>query len=195
MTTVHHFQAFEETVRHVLQNTKSEKEIVQNLTPYFRSFLETEGLVPEEIKQPKSKEKYGQYLLYKPEDEAFSIIAFVWGPGQKAPVHDHLVWGLVGIYEGAIEETRYRKIDNDNDRVHEVQLEIIDTVIAKKNDISFVYPPNADIHGVQNPFKDQAVTIHIYGTDIGKHPRHSYQDDSINSIVTPHANATAVYTY
>ncbi|WP_318503405.1 cysteine dioxygenase family protein [Bacillus sp. T3] len=119
------------------------------------------------------------------------------GARSKAPVHDHLVWGLVGIYEGAIEETRYRKIDNDNDSdgVPGIQLEIIDTVIAKKNDISFVYPPNADIHGVRNPFKDQAVTIHIYGTDIGKQQRHSYHDNSINSILTPHANTTAVYTY
>ncbi|WP_318503403.1 hypothetical protein [Bacillus sp. T3] len=57
MTTVHHFQAFEDTVRHVLQNAISEKDIVKSLTPYFRSFLEKEGLVPEEIKQPKSPGK------------------------------------------------------------------------------------------------------------------------------------------
>lgn len=194
MTAIHHFQAFEEIVRNTLQDAQSEKDIVNSLSPHFRSFIEIEGLVPDELKHPKSAEKYGQYLLYKPKDEAFSIVAFVWGPGQIAPIHDHLVWGLVGIYEGAVEETRYRKLDND-DSTGGFQLEVIDTIIAKKNDVSFVYPPNSDIHSVRNPFENQAVTIHIYGTDIGKQPRHSYKDDSIQSILTPHVNETPVYSY
>ena len=132
--------------------------------------------------------------MYKPEDEAFSIVAFVWGPGQIAPIHDHLVWGLVGVYEGAIEETRYKKIDND-EQDNGFHLEVVDTVIAKTHDISFVYPPNADIHGVRNPFDETAITIHIYGTDIGKQNRHSYQKEpyTINSIVTPHDNKAPVY--
>ena len=31
----------------------------------------------------------------------FSVVSFVWGPGQKTPVHDHRTWGLVGILRGA----------------------------------------------------------------------------------------------
>ena len=176
MTSINSFQSFEKTVRKVLKEAKLEKDIVHTLKPYFRSFIETKGLVPNHYKSPK-QDKYRQFLLYKPEDEAFSIVAFVWGPGQIAPIHDHLVWGLVGVYEGAIEETRYKKIDND------------------EQDISFVYPPNADIHGVRNPFDETAITIHIYGTDIGKQNRHSYQKEpyTINSIVTPHDNKAPVY--
>lgn len=194
MTPIHPFQTFEKSVRSVLQEAKSEKEIVKNLKPYFLSFIETEGLIPERYKSPKP-DKYSQYLLYKPQDEAFSIVAFVWGPGQIAPIHDHLVWGLVGVYKGAIEETRYHKIqgDQDNNGFH---LEIVDTVIGEKNDISFVYPPNADIHSVRNPFKDLAITIHIYGTDIGKQERHSYQKETytVNPIVTPHENEIPIYS-
>jgi len=187
------FQVFEKSVRKVLQEAKSEKEIVHQLKPVFQSFIGKEGLVPDHYKIPK-KEKYSQYLLYKPEDETFSIVAFVWGPGHTAPIHDHLVWGLVGIYEGAIEETRYRKKQNAEDSN---QLEIVDIVIAKQHDISFVCPPNADIHGVRNPFQETAITIHIYGTDIGKQNRHAYQKDpySIKPIVTPHDNKVPVYSY
>jgi predicted metal-dependent enzyme (double-stranded beta helix superfamily) len=193
MTSIHPFQIFEKSVRTVLQEAKSEKEIVNNLKPYFLSFIETEGLIPERYKSPK-QDKYSQYLLYKPQDEAFSIVAFVWGPGQTAPIHDHLVWGLVGIYEGAIEETRYRKIQDDQSGI-DFHLEVVDTVRAKKNDISSVYPPNADIHSVCNPYKDLAITIHIYGTDIGKQKRNSFQKETyaVNPIVTPHDNEVPVY--
>ncbi len=106
------------------------------------------------------------------EDEAFSVIAFVWGPGQVAPVHDHLVWGLVGIYKGAVEEKRYRRVDHGEAAPRRYTLEEVGTVHATKGDISFVYPPDYDIHGVSNPHSEVAVTIHVYGADIGKQERH-----------------------
>jgi len=35
--------------------------------------------------------------------ELFLVGSFVWMPGQRTPVHDHTVWGLVGVMRG--EET------------------------------------------------------------------------------------------
>ncbi|NBT73876.1 MAG: cysteine dioxygenase, partial [Betaproteobacteria bacterium] len=43
---------------------------------------------------------YQQYLLYCDPHQRFSIQSFVWGPGQATPVHDHTVWGLVGVLQG-----------------------------------------------------------------------------------------------
>ncbi|WNS78359.1 cysteine dioxygenase family protein [Domibacillus sp. DTU_2020_1001157_1_SI_ALB_TIR_016] len=185
-------QQFEASVRKVLKDFKTNREIIDQLQPAFQTLLNTKGLLPEHYKKPKS-EKYSQFLLYKPQDEAFSIVAFIWGPGQTAPIHDHLVWGLVGIYEGKIEETRYRKVAHNNEE--EFRLEIIETVVAKENDISFVYPPNTDIHSVRNPFDEPAITIHVYGTDIGKQKRNLYKNESFNksTIVTAHENEEAIY--
>lgn len=193
MTILDSFQSFENTIRTVLHEANSDKEIVDRLQPHFQSFITLDGLVPQKYKSPKG-DKYSQYLLYKPGDEVFSIVAFIWGPGQSAPIHDHLTWGLVGVYEGAIEETRYKNVKS-KEKENGFELEVINTVIAKKHDISFVYPPNADIHSVRNPFKETAVTIHLYGTDIGKQNRHSYQKEpyAINSIITPHDNQVPVY--
>jgi predicted metal-dependent enzyme (double-stranded beta helix superfamily) len=68
-------------------------------------------------------------------------------------------------------------------------------LIAQKKDISFVYPPNADIHSVRNPSNDLAITIHIYGTDIGKQKRNRYENETYvsNAIVTAHENEIAIY--
>jgi predicted metal-dependent enzyme (double-stranded beta helix superfamily) len=51
--------------------------------------------LPEEFARAAA-DSYRQYLLYCDPRERFSVVSFVWGPGQKTPVHDHTVWGLVG---------------------------------------------------------------------------------------------------
>src|SRR5437867_5239058 len=51
-------------------------------------------------------------LLHMPDDEAYSIIGGVWRPGQSTPIHDHLTWALIGVYEGEERETLFRRIDD-----------------------------------------------------------------------------------
>ncbi len=46
-------------------------------------------------------DRYRQYLLHCDSRERFSVVSFVWGPGQATPIHDHTVWGLVGVLRGA----------------------------------------------------------------------------------------------
>lgn len=191
MTISTHIKKLEVAIRNVLQQTSLEKEVVEQLKPHFDLFLKTKDLLPATYRQPK-KNKYSQFLLYKPEDEAFSIVGFVWGPGQTAPIHDHLVWGLVGIYEGAIEETRYQRVKSEQDSY---ALKKVEVVTAKAQDISYVYPPNRDIHSVRNPFTEPAITIHLYGTDIGLQKRHIYEESaSSKNIVTAHENEVPLYT-
>jgi hypothetical protein len=54
-------------------------------------------------------DRYTQYLLHCDPLERFSVVSFVWGPGQRTPVHDHTVWGLVGMLRGAEAETRFTR--------------------------------------------------------------------------------------
>lgn len=191
MTISTYIAELEIAIRNVLQQTSSEKEIVEQLKPHFDSFLKTKDLLPTTYKQPK-EDRYSQFLLYKPEDEAFSIVGFVWGPGQTAPIHDHLVWGLVGVYEGAIEETRYQRIRSEKGSY---TLKKVGVVTANTQDISYVYPPNKDIHSVRNPFSEPAITIHLYGADIGSKERHIYDESaSSKNIVTAHENEVPLYT-
>src|SRR5471030_2800122 len=48
----------------------------------------------------QSPDRYQQFLLYSDARQRFSVVSFVWGPGQQTPVHDHTVWGLVGVLRG-----------------------------------------------------------------------------------------------
>ena len=192
MTQSYSLSKFELDVREVLQEAKSNPEIIEGVRPALKKLLGVEGLVPEAF-QAHLENKYAQYLLYKPEDEAFSIVAFVWGPGQVAPVHDHLTWGLVGVLQGSIEESRYQLVqdDNGNKRIEKVKV-----AQANEGDITFVYPPNADIHSVVNHSDKQAITIHVYGLDISKKERNFYDVSTGEKkvILTKHDNAEAIYS-
>ncbi|WNR43090.1 cysteine dioxygenase family protein [Paenibacillus roseipurpureus] len=188
------FHQLEKDIGAVLAEKHDDRSIIEGVKPLLQNLLENKHLLPKDL-QVSLPGKYAQYLLYKPQNEAFSVIAFVWGPGQVAPVHDHLVWGLVGIYRGSVVEKRYRRVDHGEGAFPRYEVREVGEVTAKQGDISFVYPPDYDIHGVANPFDEVAITIHIYGTDIGKQPRHIHDvaTGSSRDVITKHDNAEAVY--
>src|SRR3546814_8616135 len=54
---------------------------------------------------------YQQYLLHLAPGVRFSVLSFVWGPGQRTPIHDHTFWAVIGMLRGAEIGTRYRLQD------------------------------------------------------------------------------------
>jgi predicted metal-dependent enzyme (double-stranded beta helix superfamily) len=61
--------------------------------------IATDDWLPEDCAVPHLQ-YYQQYLLHCDPLERFSLVSFVWGPGQGTPVHDHTVWGLIGMLRG-----------------------------------------------------------------------------------------------
>ncbi|HTG22547.1 MAG TPA: cysteine dioxygenase, partial [Reyranella sp.] len=50
---------------------------------------------------------YAANLLWCDPFERFSIVSLVRAPGAETPVHDHQVWGLVGILRGSETSQRF----------------------------------------------------------------------------------------
>jgi predicted metal-dependent enzyme (double-stranded beta helix superfamily) len=125
--------------------------------------------LPEQFAKPHP-ERYQQYLLYCDPTERFSVVSFVWGPGQKTPLHDHTVWGMVGVMRGA-ELCEEFSLDPATGRLisggaHEVS----------PGEIDLVSPRIGDIHKVSNALVDRAsISIHVYGANIGAVKRHVYE--------------------
>jgi len=124
--------------------------------------------LPDAFARP-DPERYRQYLLYCDPMERFSVVSFVWGPGQMTPVHDHTVWGMVGVMRGA-ETCEEFALEPATGRLrasgsHEL----------KAGGIDLVSPSIGDIHRVSNALADRAsVSIHVYGGNIGAVRRHVY---------------------
>jgi len=122
--------------------------------------------LPEEYAAP-SRESYRQYLLYCDPLERFSVASFVWMPGHRTTIHDHTVWGLVGVMRGVelCEEfsSGIKKVNS-----HE----------SKPGEVDRVSPTVGDIHVVSNAGKETAVSIHVYGANIGAVRRHTFDAET-----------------
>jgi 3-mercaptopropionate dioxygenase len=111
-------------------------------------------------------EFYQQYLLHCDPHQRFSVVSFVWGPGQKTPIHDHTVWGMIGMLRGAESSTRYEP---------GAPMRMSDTCVLERGDIDCVSPTVGDVHQVRNVFDDRvSISIHVYGGNIGRVRRHVY---------------------
>lgn len=128
----------------------------------LRELIRHDDWLPEAFAAP-SPESYRQYLLYCDPLERFSVVSFVWMPGHRTPIHDHTVWGLVGVLRGVelCEEfsSSIQKINS-----HETM----------PGDVDRVSPSIGDIHVVSNGGTQTAVSIHVYGANIGAVRRHTF---------------------
>jgi predicted metal-dependent enzyme (double-stranded beta helix superfamily) len=104
------------------------------------------------------------------------VVSFVWGPGQKTPVHDHTVWGMVGMMRGAELCRRFELADPGLPMRASQQEKLVPGQVDK------ISPAIGDIHEVANAFDDKvSISIHVYGANIGAVKRHVF--DAANSTV------------
>ena len=135
------------------------RSVAQRLEPY----LGNDDLLLPAQREPDPIQ-YRQHILHVETDGSFSIVSLCWLPGQETPIHDHVSWCVVGVHEGLELETSYRlNVDNDgNEALSETgQLTCIPGMTE-------ALTPPGDIHKVANAGDDLAISIHIYGADIGK---------------------------
>ncbi len=142
-----------------------------------------DGWLPEPFTRPHP-EFFQQYLLYCDPLERFSAVSFVWGPGQKTPVHDHTVWGLVGQLRGAERETPFTR--DAAGRLHMGEPQVM-----TPGDVAAVSPTIGDIHVVANDMPDRAsISIHVYGANIGAVARHTFNPETgdMNDFVSGYSS-------
>ena len=128
-----------------------------------------------------SAEGYRQYLLHCDPLERFSVVSFVWMPGQRTPIHDHTVWGLVGVMRGEELCEEYSP-----------QAKPLGRHPVRPGDVDRVSPRIGDVHVVSNAGAQTAVSIHVYGANIGAVRRHVFdpQSGAAREFVSGYSNAT-----
>lgn len=114
-------------------------------------------------------ERYQQYLLHADALGRFSVVSFVWGPGQSTPIHDHTVWGLIGMLRGAEDSQAYARTTDGRFAPQGAPLRL------QPGKVEAVSPTIGDVHCVSNAWKGQtSISIHVYGANIGAVRRHTY---------------------
>jgi 3-mercaptopropionate dioxygenase len=168
----------------LIETASGEPEILREGSSLLKELVGIDDWLPARYAEP-STNGYQQYLLHSDSRERFSVVSFVWGPGQKSPIHDHTVWGIVGILRGAELEQSYSRTSDGRfvEQGAPVRLE--------KGEVTAVSPAIGDFHRVSNALDDRSSTsIHVYGANIGAVRRSMYEPDGTSkTFVSGYSNS------
>lgn len=158
---------FTRDITRLLETHPSEAQILLDGSKLLATLVASDDWLPEIFARPHPR-YYQQYLLYADPLDRLSIVSFVWGPGQKTPVHDHLTWGLVGLLRGREREITYKKQPDGSYKATGNGVLLPGQTFA-------VSPAIGDIHEVANDLGDKpSISIHVYGANIGRVQRHVF---------------------
>jgi 3-mercaptopropionate dioxygenase len=179
-------RALVEETQRLMGEVDSDAERVRLLQPAFERLLASEGWLPDEYAAPDETSGMGggigQYALYRAEDGSMCLFSLVVPVGATTPVHDHLAWGLIGLYRGRQAETVYRRLD-DGSAEGQARLEVALEQEVERGELFALLPPEGDIHRVSTISDEPSVSIHLLANDTACVWRHSFDPEA--GTVTP----------
>ena len=90
LTGSQRLRSFIQSMTEVVGAAHDESRLLQNGTGMLENLVAVDDWLPPAFAVPDPA-RYRQYLLHCDPLERFSVVSFVWGPGQATPVHDHTV--------------------------------------------------------------------------------------------------------
>ncbi len=150
----------------LLVSQPSSQKIFDTGSTWLEKLTRNPDAIPSQFRVPATngrRPNHGTYLLYQG-DSGLSVTAVVWGPGEHLGPHDHRTWGMIGILENTVTETRYRRVD-DRTRDGYAQLERDRAANFKPGEITLLVPEVDEIHQMDNHTGRPTVEIHVYGDD------------------------------
>ena len=176
-------QAFVASLTSLVNRKAEEATTLSEGRELLRALIEHDDWLPDEQAQP-DPQRYQQFLLYADPQDRFSVVSFVWGPGQATPIHNHTVWGLVGMLRGQEQCQAYARDPQGR------YVATGETLTLQPGQIEAVSPTIGDIHLVRNGLADRpSISIHVYGANIGKVRRSVFSPDgSDKAFISGYSN-------
>ena len=167
-------RAFVDHVRAAMHEPSSPEAACDAIRPRFAELLADPDWLPDEYRADAPESGMGggigQWLLFRAGDGSLSLFSLVVPSGSETPVHDHLAWGLVGLYQGAQDEDIYAERNGG--------LELLESRSLRPGDFYELIPPRDDIHRVRTTSSEISVSIHLLTNDTGCVWRHAYDAET-----------------
>ena len=152
-------RSFVQDLTELVGSTSDEGALLKRGHELLADLVRDDGWLPDEYAIAR-QDRYAQYLLHCDPLERFSMVSFVWGPGQRTPVHNHTVWGLVGVLRGTEESEAYALRDG-------LPVGSGDSQVMTRGEVDAISPTIGDWHRVTNTSDDVSISIHVYGGNVG----------------------------
>jgi len=167
MTVITPLRNFVTDMTKLISSKSSEVGLLAGGKILLKKLVADDAWLPDAYAEP-DPDSYRQNLLWCDPLERFSVVSFVWGPGQTTPIHDHTVWGLIGMLRGS-------EIGENFSSAADGTLTKIGDEVLTPGMVSPVSPSIGDIHKVSNALADRpSISIHVYGANIGAVRRHVF---------------------
>ena len=172
-------RAFVGKAQSIVSRAGSPHEACAELEPGFAALLADPEWLPAQYRADAPASGMGggigQWLLYRAGDRSLTLFSLVVPAGAETPIHDHLAWGLVGLYRGTQDEEIYRRRDD--------ALELVTRRSLEPGDFYALIPPSDDIHRVRTTSAETSISIHLLTNDTGCVWRHTY--DAVSGAAAP----------
>ena len=157
-----------------IERSASAAEACGVVEPSFEELLATSDWLPRRFQEdaPESGmgDGIGQWLLFRAADRSLCLFSLVVPPGAMTPVHDHLAWGLVGLYRGNQDEELYQPGGG--------RLRLVRRRPLEPGDYYALLPPRDDVHRVRTTSEVTSVSIHLLANDTGCVLRHTFDEQT-----------------
>jgi len=154
---------------------------VEALRPAFARLLAADNWLPDAFAQPDTTSGMGggigQYALYRDEGGTLCLFSLVVPAGASTPVHDHLAWGMVGVYRGTQLDTTYVRTDDGSDETR-ATLEVTSQLTVEAGSFYTLLPPTGDIHYVKTVSDGPSVSVHLLANDAACIWRHRFDPEA-----------------
>ena len=177
-------KAFIGALAELLDRNPPEADILRDGGRLLGRLVASDDWLPPAFAEPDPA-RYRQFLLHADARGRFSVVSFVWAPGQATPIHDHTVWGLIGMLRGAEYSQGYKAAPDGSLAPDGAPVQLL------PGSVEAVSPTVGDIHQVRNAYNDRvSISIHVYGADIGAVQRSVYAEDgSRKPFISGYSNA------
>ena len=151
----------------LLAKTPNQQRIFDEGSAYLERLIRNPEAIPEEYRRPLGhgpRARHGSYKLHQGEN-GLAISSVIWGPGDHIGPHDHRTWGMIGVMDNVLAETRFRRLDDRTDEEYAV-LEKDRVALSKPGEVSLLIPEVDKIHQIDNETDLPTVEIHVYGRSL-----------------------------
>lgn len=175
-------------IQSMVELDEGEREILFIGRDLMRHLVATDDCLPAAFSAPSGDCR--QFQLFADGMERFTVVSTILAPGEALPLYQESVWEIVGVLRGSITRRRFA--------VPEAGAPLPKTeAVFSAGAVDTFSPKGGDALQIANASADApAVTIHVYGGEIGRMERKALAPDgSVSLVITGYANGADTPPY
>lgn len=170
------------SIKGIVAGPETVEQRLEAIRPHFSRLMEDPDWLPDKYRRMPEEGGMGKnianWLLYRAADESLILAALVLPPGAVTPVHDHLAWGMVGLYVGEQDEEVYEPAAPVGADDQYADLKLVDKSHLEVGHFYKLIPPTGDIHRVVTTSDEPSISLHLLSNDVGCVMRHRFEPDT-----------------